>query len=114
MYNVNVSGGAKDLKYNIGYSHTDEESIMVGSGYSKNNVNAKLNAKLNKWLTIDFTGRLAYTKLDGLSGGADTNESNAANSIVAQTVRYRPWNRLPTATRTPRTAPRNNVLQRNV
>lgn len=90
MYNVNVSGGAKDLKYNIGYSHTDEESIMVGSGYSKNNVNAKLNAKLNKWLTIDFTGRLAYTKLDGLSGGADTNESSAANSIVAQTVRYRP------------------------
>ncbi len=90
MYNVNVSGGSKDLKYNIGYSHTDEESIMVGSGYSKNNVNAKLNAKLNKWLTIDFTGRLAYTKLDGLSGGADTNESNAANSIVAQTVRYRP------------------------
>lgn len=114
MYNVNVSGGSKDLKYNIGYSHTDEKSIMVGSGYSKNNVNAKLNAKLNKWLTIDFTGRLAYTKLDGLSGGADTNESNAANSIVAQTVRYRPWNRLPTATRTPRTAPRNNVLQRNV
>lgn len=114
MYNVNVSGGSKDLKYNIGYSHTDEESIMVGSGYSNNNVNAKLNAKLNKWLTIDFTGRLAYTKLDGLSGGADTNESNAANSIVAQTVRYRPWNRLPTATRTPRTAPRNNVLQRNV
>ena len=90
IYNVNVSGGSKELKYNIGYSHTDEESIMEGSGYSKNNVNAKLNAKLNKWLSLDFTGRLAYTKLDGLSGGADTNESNAANSIVAQTVRYRP------------------------
>lgn len=90
IYNVNVSGGSKELKYNIGYSHTDEESIMEGSGYSKNNVNAKLNAKLNKWLSLDFTGRLAYTKLDSLSGGADTNESNAANSIVAQTVRYRP------------------------
>ena len=90
MYNVNVSGGSKEVKFNLGYSHSDEESIMVGSGYSKNNINAKLNAKLNKWMTIDFTGRLAYTKLDGLSGGADTNESNAANSLVANSVRYRP------------------------
>lgn len=90
MYNINVSGGSKELKYNLGYSHSDEESIMIGSGYAKNNINAKLNATLNKWLSLDFTGRLAYTKLDGLSGGADTNESNAANSIVANSVRYRP------------------------
>ena len=90
QYNVNVSGGSKEGKFNVGFSHTDEDAIMLGSGYAKNNVNAKLNAKLNKWLSLDFTGRLAYTKLDGLSGGADTNESNAANSIVAQTVRYQP------------------------
>ena len=90
MYNVNVSGGSKDVKFNLGFSHTDEESIMIGSGYAKNNINAKLNANLNKWLSVDFTGRLAFTKLDGLSGGADTNESNAANSIVANTISYRP------------------------
>ena len=90
QYNVNVSGGSKELKYNIGFSHSDEKSIMRGSGYARNNVNAKLNAKLNQWLTLDFTGRLAFTKLDGLNGGADTNESNAANSIVANTVRWNP------------------------
>lgn len=90
QYNVNVSGGTKELKYNVGYSHNDENSIMKGSGYSKNNINTKLNATLNKWLSLDFTGRLAFTKLDGLSGGADTNESNAANSIVANTVRWNP------------------------
>lgn len=63
---------------------------MLGSGYAKNNINAKLNAKLNKWLSFDFNARLGFTKLDGLSGGADTNESNAANSIVANTVAYAP------------------------
>ena len=78
------------MKFNVGFSHSDEKSIMKGSGYAKNNVNAKLNAKLNKWLTLDFTGRLAFTKLDGLNGGADTNESNAANSVVANTVRWNP------------------------
>ena len=40
QYNVNVSGGTKDIKYNIGFSHNDEKSIMQGSGYAKNNVNA--------------------------------------------------------------------------
>ncbi len=86
QYNVNVSGGSKDVKFNVGFNHNDEESIMAGSGYSKNNINAKINATLNKWLTMDFNARLAFTKLDGLSGGADTNESNAANSLVANTV----------------------------
>lgn len=90
QYNVNVNGGSKDFKFNVGFAHNDERSIMVGSGYSKNNVNAKLNANLNKWLSIDFNGRLAYTTLDGLNGGADTNESNAANSVVANTVRWQP------------------------
>ncbi len=35
QYNVNVSGGTKDLKYNIGFSHNDEKSIMQGSGYAR-------------------------------------------------------------------------------
>ena len=90
QYNASVNGGSKDIKFNIGFSHTDEESIMLGSGYAKNNINAKLNAKLNKWLSFDFNARLGFTKLDGLSGGADTNESNAANSIVPNTVAYAP------------------------
>ena len=90
QYNVNVSGGTKDIKYNIGFSHNDEKSIMQGSGYAKNNVNAKINANLNKWLSLDFNGRMAFTKLDGLNGGADTNESSAANSVVANTVRWNP------------------------
>ena len=90
QYNVNVSGGNKDIKFNVGFNHNDEKSIMLGSGYAKNNVSAKLNANLNKWLTFDFNGRLSFTKLDGLNGGADTNESNAANSVVANTVRWAP------------------------
>ena len=97
QYNTSVSGGTKELKYNIGFSHIDEKSIMLGSGYAKNNVNAKINATLNKWLTLDFNGRMAYTKLDGLSGGADTNETNAANSLVANAVNYEPISQLGTA-----------------
>lgn len=97
QYNVNVSGGSKDFKFNVGYAHNDEKSIMLGSGYDKDNINAKINANLNKWMSLDFNARLAYTTLDGLNGGADTNESNAANSIVANTVRWQPVDALTTS-----------------
>ena len=92
--NTSVSGGSKDLKYSVSYAHNDEESIMEGSGYAKNNVSTKLNANINKWLTLDFNARLAYTKIEGLSGGAETNQSNAANSIVAATINHQPINAL--------------------
>ena len=90
IYNANVSGGSKDFKYNVSYSHNQENSIMSKSGYNKDNVGAKLQAKINKWLTFDFNGRMAHQKIRGLNGGADTNDSNASNSIVAQTITYAP------------------------
>ena len=65
---------------------------MRSSGFAKDNINAKINTKLNKWIKLDFNARLTNTKINGLSGGADTNESNAANSIVANSVRFRPIN----------------------
>lgn len=94
QYNMNVSGGTKQLTYNVSYSHSDENSIMLGSGYRKDNINAKLKAELNKWMTLDFNARLSYSTLDGLSGGADTNESNASTSIVFNAARYSPVNQL--------------------
>ena len=90
IYNVGVSGGSKDTKFNISYARTNDKSIMIGSDYSKDNINAKLNSKLNKWLTLDFNARLSYQKVNGLGSGADTNENNATNSIVHRTIVFRP------------------------
>lgn len=90
QYNVNVSGGSKAVTYNVSYAHNEEESIMLGSGYSKNNINAKIKSDITKWLTLDFNARLSHSVVDGLGSGADTNESNAANSSVANSVVFRP------------------------
>lgn len=94
QYNLNVSGGTKQMTYSVSYAHNEEKSIMLGSGFKKDNVNAKIKSELNKWLTLDFNARLSYTSVEGLSGGADTNESNAANSTVANAVVFRPVNSL--------------------
>lgn len=90
QYNASVSGGTKEFKYNISYARNEENSIMEKSGYKKDNLNAKLNAKLSKWLTFDFQARLSNQRIDGLNGGTDTNESNASNSIVYNSLIYQP------------------------
>lgn len=90
QYNINVSGGTKQMTYSVSYAHNEEKSIMLNSGFKKDNVNAKIKSELNKWMTLDFNARLSYSTVDGLGGGADTNESNAANSTVANAVVFRP------------------------
>lgn len=90
QYNASVSGGTKDFKYNISYARNEENSIMEKSGYKKDNLNAKLHSKLNKWLSFDFQARLSNQRIDGLNGGTDTNESNASNSIVYNSLIYQP------------------------
>ena len=88
-YNLSVSGGTKATKYSLSYARNDETSIMKSSGYSKNNINAKINTEINKWLNLDFNARLIYQTIDGLSGGAD-NETSAANSLVAKAIIHQP------------------------
>ena len=94
QYNVSVSGGTKETKFSVSYNRNDENSIMRGSGFAKDNINAKINTQLSKWVKMDFNARFTNTKVKGLGSGADSNESNAANSIVANAMRFRPVNPL--------------------
>ena len=90
IYNLSVSGGSKETKFNVSYSRTDDKSIMVGSDFTKDNINAKLNTKLNKWLSLDFNARLAYSVVTGLNSGGDTNDASASNAIINKAITYRP------------------------
>ncbi len=90
IYNLSVSGGSKDTKFNVSYSRTDDKSVMLGSDFTKDNINAKLNTNLNKWLSLDFNARLAYSVVNGLNSGGDTNDSSASNSIINRAITYRP------------------------
>lgn len=86
------------MQYSVSYAHNEEKSIMLNSGFKKDNINAKIKSELNKWLSLDFNARLSHTAVEGLGGGADTNESNAANSTVANSVIFRPIDPLQAST----------------
>ena len=94
QYNISVSGGNKDTKFNISYSRNDEKSIMLNSGFAKDNINAKINTKINKWLTFDFNARLSYQKVKGTGSGADDNQSSATTSVNARSVVFAPVEKL--------------------
>ena len=91
-YDVSVNGGTKKFGFNVSFAHTDQDAIMIGSGFSRNNVTAKLKAKFNKYLSADFKFALSKQKVDGLSSGTDSNESNATNSWSNQAIRFAPIN----------------------
>ena len=90
QYNVNIAGGSKKLSYNVSYAHNNEKAIMLESGNVKNNLSGKLKWKANKYITLDFNIRASFQRVEGLGSGADTNDSNASNSIVANSVKWSP------------------------
>ncbi len=85
-YNLSVSGGSKATKFNISYTRSDEKSIMIGSGFEKNNINAKINTDINKWLSLDFSARLSYQVIDG----ASVSNGSGSNTKLRNAVKYAP------------------------
>ena len=91
-YDVSVNGSVKFLNYNVSFAHTDQDAIMVGSSFKRNNISTKLGFTFNKHLSADFKFALSKQVVDGLSSGTDSNESNATNSWSNQTIRFAPIN----------------------
>ncbi|NDV82143.1 TonB-dependent receptor [Bacteroides sp. 51] len=84
-YRVGVSGGAKDLNYNLGYSYYDEQGAMVYSGTRKHNIVLSLNHS-SKY--VDLNARVSYDqkKVRGMGTSGDGDRFNKLQHIL----QYRP------------------------
>ncbi len=85
-YNVGVNGGSKALRYSLSLTHTDENSIMINSGYQRDNLNLKLNSEINKNVSFDFNTRLGYTIIDG----PQVNQGTGQATRLRNAVKYPP------------------------
>ena len=90
QYNVSVNGGTKETKYAVSYSRNDEKSVMIGSGYARNNITVKLQTKLNKWLTLDLNDRFSYTEIDGLRTRIPVIRILLRWNVLTRLIRSRP------------------------
>ena len=66
-YTISMMGGDEKMTYNINYIRDDEEYIMIGSGYVRDNINAKFTRQINKALKLDFQSKLTRTVINGAS-----------------------------------------------
>lgn len=85
-YNIGLSGGSKSSRFNLGLNRNKEESVMLGSGYERNNLNFKLNTDISPKLSVDFNTRLSYMLIDG----AGVNTGSGSNTRLRNSIKYAP------------------------
>lgn len=82
-HTINVSGGMKSANFNFSYNRIDDQSIMYGSNYSRNNLSLKTKFQPLKGLTIAATARYSNTNVLG----AGTNSAQDAGSTTEGRLR---------------------------
>lgn len=60
-YQLSVSGGSKEIKYFVSANYTGDEGIMVNSNYEKMGIRAKIDADLNKSVSIGININPSYS-----------------------------------------------------
>lgn len=77
-YNFNISGGNKELTYNVVAGYYDQQGVVVNSGFSRFNTRANTNYKSGKWQI-------------GTSIGLTTEDKDTSPSgIFTQAIKYYP------------------------
>lgn len=85
--NLSISGGDDKTKYNLSYTNTSDQSIMVETGFKRNNLTAKYQYKASDMLTVDFNLKYA----DRVVKGAGTSDpGTSSNNRLRHAVQYRP------------------------
>ncbi len=85
-HDVSVSGGSKDTKYTVTFSHFDEDGIFSNSSYSKNTARVKFSQNLTRWLTLDLSVNYASS----LKQGIGTSGTSGSMSVLTSLLRARP------------------------
>ncbi|MCQ2335032.1 MAG: TonB-dependent receptor [Paludibacteraceae bacterium] len=89
-HNVVVSGGNKMVGFNLTYNRIDDQSIMYGSNYARNNASAKLKITPIKGLTIALTGRFNNTNVIGSGTNTAEDAGSKGESRIRNAVSYTP------------------------
>lgn len=81
-HNLSISGGNDMTKLSLSVTSNTDQGLMIGSGYSRNVVNFKLDQKLAKHLTFEASTRITRTIVDGAgtSGSAQINIKDAVQT----------------------------------
>ncbi len=77
-YNVNVSGGSKDINYSIMVGYHSKDGVIRNSDFERLNTRANTRYKSGKWL------------INGSVGFSQETTNSALGSILVQSIKYLP------------------------
>ena len=86
-----VSGSSDSVNWTLGYAHMGDQAIMVGSNYTRDNLNFKANFKTSATTSID--ANIRYSRVNVRGGGAnginDTG-TTSGNGRLKHAISYTP------------------------
>lgn len=88
-HTLGIRGGSEKISYNFNYVHFDEEAIMIGSNFKRNNISLNLKNKANEKIQLSFTMRYSDTKIKG-GGANEQNEFSSSDARFRHSVGYSP------------------------
>lgn len=85
-HNLSISGGTKETQYTFSFARFDEKGIFRNSGYDKTTAKFRVNQKMAKNITFDFTINYSQTNKNGSGTSGDSGRFN----MLAQIISARP------------------------
>lgn len=87
---LTISGGSKVLNYNLNYSRLDENAILKNSGFTKDFLQFKLNAKPTKQVKLGATTRYSKTEITGSVANEGGDEKSKSEGLFKRTYYFSP------------------------
>jgi TonB-dependent starch-binding outer membrane protein SusC len=91
-HSFNINGGSDKLSFAASYNRVDEKTIMLGSDFTRDNVNLKMNATPLRWLKTNFAVRYSDASIRGAGANDVTGtEKSTSDSRLKNAVIYSPF-----------------------
>lgn len=85
---LGLTGGDKNTTFNFNLNHTDEEGIMLNSGFIRTLASLKLDHKVSDRLRVGVNARYSRQRIDGVGTSSTGTQSN---NRLRNAVRFRPF-----------------------
>ena len=85
---IGVTGGDKKTSFNFNLNHSDEEGIMINSGFLRTLASLKLDHKVTDRFKVGFSARYSRQRVDG---AGTSNTGTQSNNRLRNSVRFMPF-----------------------
>ena len=80
--NATMQGGGQTVNYYVSFNHHKQDGLIEMSKMHRNTLNARINARLNRFFKIGFTSNLGVQRYSQNAEWGDTGQIYSANPLV--------------------------------